>query len=75
PEEIHGTAFGLLNGISFIGSLISPWATGAIKDATGSFAWGCYTTAILAFLGALLVFAIRPPFRWEAELPLRDQKS
>ncbi len=46
-EQMLGTAFGMMNGIHFIGSLISPYLTGMIRDATGTFSWGLYLTAIL----------------------------
>jgi len=48
--QMLGTAFGILNGIHFIGSLISPYITGMIRDLTGTFSWGLYLTAILSVI-------------------------
>jgi MFS family permease len=64
PADVLGTAYGLSNSVWFIGSLLAPWATGSLKDATGSFAWGCYAAAGLNLIGMLAVCAMPPRWRW-----------
>jgi hypothetical protein len=54
----------LTNTIHFLGSLIAPWATGWIKDVMASFSWGLYLAAIFCVLGGVLIFAVRPFFRF-----------
>jgi MFS family permease len=71
PREVLGTTFGLSNTVSFCGSLIAPWASGAIRDSTGSFAWGFYASAILLVFGALSIGALRPALRRGPEAALR----
>ncbi len=63
PASLLGTAFGFLNTVGFVGALVGPAVTGWIKDATGSFAGGCYGAALAAGLGAIFALAIRPSFR------------
>lgn len=63
PRRVMGVAFGLLNATSFTASLVAPYVTGWIKDATGSFAWGCYLAAAVGVLGVPVAMAVRPPFR------------
>ncbi len=63
PYEILGTTYGLTNTIHFTGSLIAPWATGWIRDATASFSWGLYLAAIFCIFGGILILAVRPSFR------------
>jgi len=62
PADVLGTAYGLSNCVWFIGSLLAPWVSGVLKDATGSFAWGCYAAAGLNIIGMIAVFGMRP--RW-----------
>jgi len=71
PKEVLGTTFGLANTISFIGSLIAPWLTGALRDLTGNFAWGFYSSAILLWLGAMSIALVKPVFRWGPEPKLK----
>ena len=47
PRRAMGIAFGVLNGVAFIGALIAPYVTGWIKDWSGSFAGGCYLAALV----------------------------
>ena len=68
PVALRGTSFGLNNTIDFIGSLGAPMATGWIKDASGSFAGACYLAAAIGLVGALLLFFVRPAFRWGREV-------
>ncbi len=63
PPAILGTAFGLMNTVCFIGSVVGPFLTGWIKDVTGSFAWGCYGSAAVAGLGAVVAMAFPPAWR------------
>ncbi len=62
PPAILGTAFGLMNTVCFLGSVVGPFLTGWIKDVTGSFAWGCYGAAVVAGLGAIVAMAFPPAF-------------
>jgi MFS family permease len=70
PYEILGTAYGLTNTIHFMGSLIAPWATGWVKDVTASFSWGLYLASLFCILGGVLIFAVRPVFRFGKEKPI-----
>jgi sugar phosphate permease len=70
PQEIRGTVFGLTNGINFIGAIVAPWLTGWIKDFTGSFAWGAYSSGIMLVLGAILIMGIRPAFKLGREVSI-----
>jgi MFS family permease len=70
PYKILGTAYGLTNGIHFIGSLIAPWATGWIKDMTTSFSWGLYLSAAFLVMGGIFILAVRPSFRFSKENPI-----
>jgi MFS-type transporter involved in bile tolerance (Atg22 family) len=63
PQRVMGVAYGLLNAISFVASLLAPYLTGWIKDWSGSFAWGCYLAAAVALAGVPVAMAVRPAFR------------
>ncbi len=75
PRRILGAAYGLGNSINFVGSLVAPWASGAIRDYTGSFAWACFAAAIFTAVSSLLIFAIAPAFRLGAETHLLDREA
>jgi MFS family permease len=66
PGPVMGLAYGLLNAISFLASLAAPYATGWIRDWSGSFAGGCYLAAVVGLAGVPLALAVRPPFRLRA---------
>ncbi len=70
PPRVQGTCYGLTNSINFIGALVAPPFTGWIKDLTGSFEWGCYTSALLICVGALFIAMIHPPFSFKPEKPI-----
>lgn len=70
PAEILGTTYGMTNTMHFLGSLLAPWLTGAIKDATGSFAWGSYTAALIAVAGGIVILGMRPAFRLGRDVPV-----
>jgi MFS family permease len=70
PYEILGTMYGLTNTIHFLGSLIAPVATGWVKDVTASFSWGLYLSALFSTLGGILIFSVRPSFRFGKEKPI-----
>jgi MFS family permease len=70
PHKVLGTAFGLTNTIHFLGSLLAPWATGWVKDATGSFSWGLYLSAIFCVIGGTLILSVKPPFRFGKEVSI-----
>jgi sugar phosphate permease len=61
PRRAMGIAFGLLNGVAFIGALVAPYATGFIKDWSGSFAGGCYLAAVIGVVAVPVALAVRPP--------------
>ncbi len=63
PQRVMGIAFGLLNAVCFVASLLAPYVTGSIKDRTGSFAGGCYLAAVLGVVGVSVAMAVRPAFR------------
>lgn len=56
-----GTAFGLLNSVSFLGAIVGPPLTGWVRDATGSFTPGCLLAALVALVGAVLSLTLRGP--------------
>ncbi|MEM3066898.1 MAG: MFS transporter [Nitrososphaerota archaeon] len=62
PSRLHGTAFGLMNGIHFTGSLISPWLTGLLRDLTGNFVWSIYIPAAMLLFSSLAVTSVSPAF-------------
>lgn len=62
PSRLHGTAFGLMNGIHFTGSLISPWLTGLLRDLTGNFVWSVYIPATMLLFSSLTIASISPAF-------------
>ena len=70
PQEIHGTVYGLTNSTHFIGGFLAPWLTGLIKDATTSFSYACYGAGFFTLLGGIIIFTVRPAFRWKSEQPL-----
>jgi MFS family permease len=74
PYEILGTTFGLTNTIHFLGSLFAPWTTGWIKDVTASFSWGLYLSALFSTLGGILIFSVRPSFRFGKERPILEHQ-
>jgi MFS family permease len=61
PRRAMGIAFGVLNGIAFIGALAAPYVTGWIKDWSGSFAGGCYVAAIIGAAAVPVALAVRSP--------------
>ncbi len=63
PPGVLGSAFGLMNTICFVGSVVGPFLTGWIKDLTGSFAGGCYGAAAVAGLGAVAAMAFPEALR------------
>lgn len=63
PPRVMGMAFGLLNAICFVSSLLVPSVSGWIKDWSGSFAGGCYLAAVFGLLAVPVAMAVRPAFR------------
>jgi MFS family permease len=57
PRSVMGVAFGVLNGVSFLASLVAPYLTGWIKDWSGSFAWGCYLAAAIGLAAVPVALA------------------
>jgi hypothetical protein len=55
------------NTTHFLGWLVAPVATGWVKDVTASFSWGLYLSALFSTLGGILIFFVRPAFRWGRE--------
>jgi len=58
PRRAMGIAFGVLNGVAFIGALIAPYVTGWIKDWSGSFAGGCYLAAAVQLAAVPVALAV-----------------
>ncbi|MEM0089872.1 MAG: MFS transporter [Nitrososphaerota archaeon] len=65
PSRLHGTAFGLMNGIHFTGSLISPWLTGLLRDLTGNFVWSIYIPATMLLFSSLIIASVSPAFSFK----------
>ncbi len=63
PKEIYGTTFGITNAIMMVGSILSPWVTGWIRDLTGSFIWGCYIAGIFSLLAGVIIFWVKETTR------------
>jgi MFS family permease len=61
PRRAMGIAFGVLNGVAFIGALAAPYVTGIIKDWSGSFAGGCYLAAIVGVAAVPVALAVGSP--------------
>jgi MFS family permease len=61
PRPVMGIAFGVLNAVAFLASLLAPAVTGWLKDWSGSFAGACYLAAGVGVLGIPVALAIRPP--------------
>jgi ACS family D-galactonate transporter-like MFS transporter len=59
PRRAQGIAFGVLNAVSFVASLLAPFVTGWIKDWSGSFAGSCYLAALIGAAGVPVALAVR----------------
>ena len=46
-----------------VGSILSPWVTGWIRDLTGSFIWGCYIAGIFSLLAGVIIFWVKETTR------------
>jgi predicted MFS family arabinose efflux permease len=58
PGAEASTAFGLYNSICVVGAVVGPGVSGALRDATGSFAGACLLGAVAAALGAVASTAV-----------------
>jgi len=58
PRRTMGIAFGALNAVAFLASLLAPAVTGWIKDWSGSFAGGCYVAALLGLAAAPVAWTV-----------------
>jgi MFS family permease len=69
-----GLGLGMWLGILLAGWISDHWGwlTGLIKDATASFAFACYGAAVFAVMGAVVLFSVRPAFRWKPEVQIQD---
>jgi MFS transporter, ACS family, D-galactonate transporter len=63
PQRRMGLAYGVVNAVSFVSAVFTPYVNGWIRDLTGSFAWGCYGASLIALAGVPLALALRPAFR------------
>ena len=68
PGADASTAFGLYNTICVVGAIVGPSVTGALRDATGSFAGACGLGAVIAALGAVASLAVTPRPEFTARL-------
>lgn len=57
-QRTAGLATGIGNLFANLGALVSAYALGAVKDATGSFASGFYAMAVLCGAGVILSFVL-----------------
>jgi MFS family permease len=53
PAKGLSTTFGVFNFFGMMSSVVAPWATGAISDATGSKILGFYLAAIIIVIGVI----------------------
>jgi len=65
PPETLGMTFGLNCTVNFIGGILSPWLTGVLKDATGSFSSGCWLSALLLIVATFLILLLNRPFHFK----------
>jgi predicted MFS family arabinose efflux permease len=63
PQRTMGVAYGVVNAVSFVSAVLTPYVNGWIKDWTGSFAWAFYGASLIALVGVPLALAVRPAFR------------
>lgn len=77
PQQTLGTAFGFMNFLTYIGSMLASWSTGWIRDLSGSFAWGIYFSGILIFAGIIFVFLIQAGNgpKWDSPGEIHDLSS
>jgi MFS family permease len=61
PRRGMGIAFGILNSVAFVASLVAPYVTGWIKDWSGSFAGGCYLAALIGVVAVPVALAVGSP--------------
>lgn len=61
PRPAMGIAFGVLNGVAFIGALAAPYVTGFIKDWSGSFAGGLYVAALVGAAAVPVALMVGSP--------------
>jgi MFS family permease len=72
PRRGMGVAFGVLNSVAFVASLVAPYVTGWIKDWSGSFAGGCYLAALVGIAAVPVALAVGSP---RPERPLANARS
>ncbi len=53
-EIMLPVAFGYLNGVSFLGPIVSPYVTGMLRDITGDFLWGLVLSFIVPLISLVL---------------------
>lgn len=53
PKKGLSTTFGVFNFFGMLSSIVAPWATGAISDATGSKILGFYIAAVIIVAGVM----------------------
>jgi ACS family tartrate transporter-like MFS transporter len=61
-----------INTIAQIGAFVTPFAWGALKDATGSFEAGLYGISAMAAAAAALIWLLRAQVRGRAQPPVRE---
>lgn len=60
PGGESPVAFGLMNGVHFVGSLISPYVTGYLRDLYADFTLGLFVASIAPLVTSLLFFISKP---------------
>ncbi|HWC05235.1 MAG TPA: MFS transporter [Methylomirabilota bacterium] len=61
PGGAMGAAFGVLNSVAFVSSLVAPYVTGWIKDWSGSFAGACYLAALVGVVAVPVALRVGSP--------------
>lgn len=55
-----GRIFGVLHACNSVGGAIGAWAAGRVFDATGSYAWSLWLTALMAVCAPALLWVVAP---------------
>jgi cyanate permease len=56
--QVLGRLLGVILTAGGIAEAVSPWLTGRLRDATGSYSEGCFVLVGIALLGAAVVLGL-----------------
>ncbi|VDG89459.1 D-galactarate permease [Lysinibacillus sphaericus] len=59
PKNAYGTSFGIYNFIGMLGSILAPYITGFLADATGNLDMGFYFAGFLLVIGTIAASLIK----------------